>query len=38
VPLVGTFEGSLALVLFVALIDGALVSLLAPVPAIMKGR
>ena len=33
-----TFEGSLALVLFVALIVGALVSLLASVPAIMKGR
>ena len=33
-----TFEGSLALVLFVALIVGALVSFLASVPALVKGR
>lgn len=33
-----TFEGSLALVLFVALIAGALVSVLASVPAFVKGR
>ena len=33
-----TFEGSLALVLFVALIVGALVSVLASVPTLVKGR
>ncbi len=33
-----TFEGSLALVLFVALIAGALVSVLASVPTLVKGR
>jgi uncharacterized integral membrane protein len=33
-----TFEGSLALVLFVALIAGALVSFLASVPALARGR
>ena len=33
-----TFEGSLALVLFVALIAGALVSVLASVPTIVKSR
>jgi uncharacterized integral membrane protein len=33
-----TFEGSLALVLFVALIVGALVSFLASVPTLLKGR
>jgi hypothetical protein len=33
-----TFEGSLALVLFVALIAGVLVSVLASVPAVVKGR
>jgi uncharacterized integral membrane protein len=33
-----TVEGSLALVLFVALIVGALVSLLASIPAVVKGR
>jgi lipopolysaccharide assembly protein A len=33
-----TFEGSLALLLFVALIVGALVSLLASVPTLLRGR
>ncbi len=33
-----TFEGSLALVLFVALIAGVLVSVLASVPTVVKGR
>jgi uncharacterized integral membrane protein len=33
-----TFEGSLALVLFVALIVGALVSSLVSIPTILKGR
>ena len=33
-----TFEGSLALVLFVALSVGALVSFLASVPALVRGR
>ena len=33
-----TWEGSLALVLFVALLGGALVSFLASVPALVKGR
>lgn len=33
-----TFEGSLALILFVALIVGALVSVLISVPNILKGR
>ena len=33
-----TFEGSLALVLFVALLAGALVSVLASVPAFVKGK
>jgi uncharacterized integral membrane protein len=33
-----TFEGSLAVVLFVALIVGALVSALVSVPSIVKGR
>ena len=33
-----TFEGSLALVLFVALIAGALVSVLASVPTFVKGK
>ncbi len=33
-----TFEGSLALILFVALIVGALVSVLASVPTVVKGR
>jgi uncharacterized integral membrane protein len=32
------FEGSLALVLFFALVVGALVSLLASIPALVKGR
>jgi len=32
------FEGSLALVLFVALVTGALVSFLASLPALIKGR
>ena len=36
--LIWTFEGSLALVLFVALILGALVSALVSIPAILKGR
>jgi uncharacterized integral membrane protein len=33
-----TFEGSLALVVFVALIGGALVSFLASVPTLLKSR
>lgn len=33
-----TFEGSLALVLFAALIVGALVSVLASVPTVVKGK
>ena len=33
-----TFEGSLALLLFVALIVGALISLLASIPTLVKGR
>ncbi len=33
-----TFEGSLAIVLFVALVAGALISLLASVPALVRGR
>lgn len=33
-----TFEGSLALLLFVALIVGALVSVLASAPTVVKGR
>jgi len=33
-----TFQGSLALVLFVALVAGALISLLASVPTLVKGR
>lgn len=33
-----TFQGSLALVLFVALVSGALISVLASVPTLVKGR
>ena len=33
-----TFEGSLALVLFVALVAGALISFFASIPALVKGR